>query len=671
MSTGKTFVDELLTSVADGGIDRDEVALRWFGDAFPGARGARRGCRVREEVTFAALADRVEGTATGLRAAGMRVGERVLFSIRPRPEGVVLCLAVIHAGGSIVFVDPGSTPELFEARLAAARPRWAATEALLYVASSGPLARLARARGLLLPDYARLPVRHLYSGTWLPGVPRGARRVARLALGRQPAADGAVAGDGSPDGRPADERVEEKNAPGEREALVVFTSGTTSDPRAVVHTTSSLGGMLALFAQVGDPRPGQRAHTDQMFLGLPALLAGGTWEIPARTPAADPAAFARGVAGADTSFAVPADVTALLDVIEKGHRGARTVRRAGRAARSDGWARRACDDQAGIAAESGGAGRAPTGPRVMAVGAAPVTPALMERAVRVLPETHWICVYGATEMLPVAVVDGADKAAAVRSSRESSAVSPSAAVSSAVVSPVPAPPAGDLVGTPLDGVTARIDAPDDDGVGELVISGPSLMAGYLADLDAGRPAAVEHRTGDLARVDDLGRLMLVGRTRDMIIRGTVNIYPGLFEPRVRALPGVGDALMVGVPMDDGDERVVLVLVADRDHVRSGDARGRDVPSSPADATRTDATRTDATRIDATRTDMTRTAVTLTENTALARAVGPRLLGVLDHGALPDLVVEAPFVPLAGRSRKPDRSALAAAAASLVRESART
>lgn len=518
------------------------VALRWF--------GGRDGARVREELTFADLAGRVERTAAALRAQGLERGDRVLFSIRPRPEGVVLCLAVLRAGGAVVFVDPGSTPELFAARLAAARPRWAATEALLYAASSGPLRRVARSRGLLLPDYGRLPVRHLYSGSWLPGVPRGARRVARLADG--------VAGTGSGD------------ADLDAVALVVFTSGTTSDPKAVVHTARTLGGMLDLFRQVGDLRPGQRAHTDQMFLGLPAVLAGGTWEIPARTPRDAPEAFARGVAGADSSFLVPADVTALLDVLEA-------------------------------------RGGAAVGPAVLAVGAAPVTPALLARGRRVLPGTRWLAVYGATEILPAAVTDADEKLAAAAE--------------------------GDLVGRPLDGIGVRIDPPaaepggepgpepgDGAAVGELVLTGPSLMAGYLADLDAGRPPATEHRTGDLARQDAAGRIVLVGRTRDMIIRGTVNIYPGLFEPRLRELPGVADAVLVGVPQPDGDERVVLVVTAEGRGVADGAERVR-------------------------------------TGTPLVRSVTERLADVLDHGALPDVVVEATHVPLAGRSRKPDRRLL--------------
>lgn len=543
------FLDDLL---AVARRTPDVVALRWFGGRrFGGWFGSRDGGRVREEVTFDELAERVERTAAGLRAQGMEPGDRVLFSIRPRPEGVILCLAILRAGGAVVFVDPGSTPELFAARIAAAGPRWAATEALLYAASSGPLRSIARSRGLLLPNYARLPVRHIYTGPRLPGVPARALSMSSLSRGPMPESSRTPI-----------------SASGSAAALIVFTSGTTSDPKAVVHTLGTLAGMLELFGQVGDLRAGQRAHTDQMFLGLPAILAGGTWEIPARSPKDAPEAFARGVAGADSSFLVPADVTALLDVLE-----ARAV-------------------------HAGAEGHV-VGPAVLAVGAAPVTVALLERGRRILPGTRWLAVYGATEILPAAVTDADEKIATAAS--------------------------GDLVGRPLDGIGVRIDPAVvglDGGpvVGELVLTGPSLMAGYLSDLDAGKDPTTEHRTGDLAYQDADGRIVLVGRNRDMIIRGTVNIYPGLFEPRLRDLPGVADAVLVGVPQPDGDERVVLVVTAEGGS-----------PSAGAPQVRT--------------------------GTDLARTVADQAARVLDHGALPDLVVEASHVPVAGRSRKPDRRML--------------
>ncbi|SIQ59462.1 Acyl-CoA synthetase (AMP-forming)/AMP-acid ligase II [Cellulosimicrobium aquatile] len=563
----------ILARGAAGHASADAVALRRW------TRPGRRGARVREEASYADLARRVEATATTLSADGLAPGDRALFSVRPRPEGVVLAFGVVRAGGTVVFVDPGSTPELFAARVSAAGPSLATTESLLYAVSRGPLRRLARSRGLLLPDYASLPLRHVHAGPWLPGVPRGSRAARRLAAS---AVDRAALPPLDPD----------------REALTVFTSGTTAQPKAVVHTAGSLLAGCDLLRDVFALAPGDVVHTDQMLLGVPALLAGATWSVPADPPSRDITTFARQLDGAAGTYLVPADVTALLDVIEAGAVPAR-------------------------------------GPRVALVGGAPVTRALLERAARLLPGTRWVAVYGMTEILPVAVVEAREKLAYAGD--------------------------GDLVGVPLPGTVARLDPVEDeepeggrdavgepgrdDVVGELVLSGPSLMAGYLHDLDA--PArgagarAAEHRTGDLARRDDAGRLVLVGRTRDMIIRGTTNIYPGLYEPRVAALDGVGEALLVGVPQVDGDERVALVVTS-----ASGDSR-------PDTATRPDP-RPDA-----------GTAVRLDPHHPLVDRVRTALPGMLDHDALPDVVLLADRIPLAGRSRKPDRAALSRAAAPLV------
>lgn len=519
--------------------------------------------------TYAALGAGVRNTAAALRAGGLRTGDRVLFSVRPRTEGLVLALGVVAAGGSLVLVDPGSTPELFAARVRAAAPTWAATESLLYALSRPALAGIARRRGVLLPDYGRLDVRHVYAGRWLPGVPRGARRARALASGSARAATRV---------RPAAATNDEQRSP-DAEALVVFTSGTTAAPRAVVHTRGSLGAGTALLRQSCAVEPGDVVHTDQMLLGLPALVAGGTWSLPRRAPADDVAAYAAGLDGAAMSFLVPADVTALLDAVEAGRAAAR-------------------------------------GPRTMLVGGAPVTATLLRRAQRVLPGTRWAGVYGMTEILPVAVVEADEKAAAEAGSR-------------------PTQGAGDLVGRPLAGVRARIDESVVDadaapGVGELVLGGPSLMRGYLLD-GPGTRDVDEHRTGDLARWDDEGRLVLVGRTRDMLIRGTTNIYPGLYESRLASL-GFGDAFLVGVPRpEDADELVVLVLVSEAPG--AADAPGE--PDRP---------------------------VRITAAGALEAEVRRRLPGVLDHAAMPDHVVLADRVPVRGRSRKPDRAALAAAAA---------
>ncbi|QUC00193.1 class I adenylate-forming enzyme family protein [Cellulosimicrobium cellulans] len=562
----------ILARGAAGHASADAVALRRW------TRPGRRGARVREEASYADLARRVEATATTLAADGLAPGDRALFSVRPRPEGVVLAFGVVRAGGTVVFVDPGSTPELFAARVGAAGPSLATTESLLYAVSRGPLRRLARSRGLLLPDYASLPLRHVHAGPWLPGVPRGSRAARRLAAS------------------PVDRAALPPLDP-DREALTVFTSGTTAQPKAVVHTAGSLLAGCDLLRDVFALAPGDVVHTDQMLLGVPALLAGATWSVPADPPSRDITTFARQLDGAAGTYLVPADVTALLDAIEAGAVPAR-------------------------------------GPRVALVGGAPVTRALLERATRVLPGTRWVAVYGMTEILPVAVVEAREKLAHAGD--------------------------GDLVGAPLPGTVVWLDPveeeepsvgrdtvgqPGRDDVGELLLSGPSLMAGYLHDLDA--PArglgarAAEHRTGDLARLDDAGRLVLVGRTRDMIIRGTTNIYPGLYEPRVAALDGVGEALLVGVPQVDGDERVALVVTSASEDSRPDAGTGTD-PRPDAGA-----------------------AVHLDPHHPLVDRVRTALPSVLDHNALPDVVLHADRVPLAGRSRKPDRAALSRAAAPLV------
>ncbi|MEI2828060.1 MAG: AMP-binding protein, partial [Dermatophilaceae bacterium] len=240
--TGATHLLAPVLARAEAADTAYRVAIRQWG------RRRRGQTRVTDEVTYRALADRIDATARGLTADGLNPGDRALFSVRPRAAGVVLALGVVHAGGTVVFVDPGSTPALFAARVAAARPTHAITEALLYAVSRGPLRRLTRSRGLLLPDYASLPLRHVYAGRWLPGVPRGARSARSLSPSRDDAPDrsGLIGLDADAAAWPA---------------LVVFTSGTTAAPKAVVHTPASLHAGCDLLRGVFELEPGDIVHT--------------------------------------------------------------------------------------------------------------------------------------------------------------------------------------------------------------------------------------------------------------------------------------------------------------------------------------------------------------------------------------------------------------------------
>jgi hypothetical protein len=113
--------------------------------------------------------------AGSLGSAGFRIGDRVLFSVRPGLDGICLAPGIIAAGGAVVF-GPIPGGEVFRARAALA-PRYRRNRCSTW-RHRGLLKLLACRRGPeLLPYYAVVPdARHIYAGPWLPA------RAARCAL---------------------------------------------------------------------------------------------------------------------------------------------------------------------------------------------------------------------------------------------------------------------------------------------------------------------------------------------------------------------------------------------------------------------------------------------------------------------------------------------------------
>jgi fatty-acyl-CoA synthase len=100
-------------------------------------------------------------------------------------------------------------------------------------------------------------------------------------------------------------------------------------------------------------------------------------------------------------------------------------------------------------------------------------------------------------------------------------------------------------------------------VGEVVLRGPQVMRGYWREPEA-TAAAVRDGwlwTGDLAFVDEQGFYEITGRSKDLIITGGLNVYPAEVEHVLRGAPGVDDAAVVGLPSERWGEEVVAVLVA--------------------------------------------------------------------------------------------------------------
>ena len=102
-------------------------------------------------------------------------------------------------------------------------------------------------------------------------------------------------------------------------------------------------------------------------------------------------------------------------------------------------------------------------------------------------------------------------------------------------------------GRALPGVRLRIDAPDDTGVGEILVDSPARFSGYLGEPAATAAALTDDgwlRTGDLGRLDAEGRLTVVDRRTDRIVRGGENVAPAEVEAVLLAHPAIADAAVV-------------------------------------------------------------------------------------------------------------------------------
>jgi malonyl-CoA/methylmalonyl-CoA synthetase len=126
------------------------------------------------------------------------------------------------------------------------------------------------------------------------------------------------------------------------------------------------------------------------------------------------------------------------------------------------------------------------------------------------------------------------------------------------------------VGMALPGVELRIVGADGRALppgetGELEVRGPSVCAGYWQlpeKTRESRRADGFFVTGDLARSAPDGRIELVGRAKDLVISGGLNVYPAEVEAAIDALPGVGESAVIGLEHPDFGEGVAAVVVGD-------------------------------------------------------------------------------------------------------------
>ena len=128
------------------------------------------------------------------------------------------------------------------------------------------------------------------------------------------------------------------------------------------------------------------------------------------------------------------------------------------------------------------------------------------------------------------------------------------------------------VGFPLPGVDVRVVG--DTAIGGIEVRGPNVFTGYWKQPELTASEFTDDgffRTGDVGTFDGDGYLSIVGRSKDLIISGGLNVYPKEVEEVLDDLPGVVESAVVGVPDADFGEAVVAVVIAHAGTALDGDA----------------------------------------------------------------------------------------------------
>lgn len=447
------------------------------------------------DMSYAELDAASNRDAAALAAAGIARGMKTALMVRPGRELFSLMFALFKLGAVPVLIDPGIDKRALRQCLAEAAP----------VAFVGiPLAQVAR----LVLGWARRSVRIVVT----VGGPFGwgGQRLARLRAAVP--AQGFAAAATRPD----------------ELAAILFTSGSTGVPKGVEYLHRHFLAQVELLRDAFALQPGHvNMPTFPPFaLFDPAL--GSTSVIPDMDPtrpaSADPRKLVAAIEhyGVDMLFGSPA----LLDTLS-----------------------RHCERE-GV--------RLPTLRRVISAGA-PVAPAILARLKPWLdPAAEIYTPYGATECLPLAVIESAELLGDTRAQTERGA--------------------GTCVGRPLAANTVRVIAIDDEpiadwsgvrelgvgDVGEITVAGPTTTEAYHA-----RPAAtalakirdgarVVHRMGDLGYFDAQGRLWFCGRKTQRVRTAAGDLYTEQVEPIFNAIAGVRRSALVGVGAA-GAQRPVLLL----------------------------------------------------------------------------------------------------------------
>lgn len=127
------------------------------------------------------------------------------------------------------------------------------------------------------------------------------------------------------------------------------------------------------------------------------------------------------------------------------------------------------------------------------------------------------------------------------------------------------------IGRALPSIDVKIVDPNEEGIGELVAKGPSMMIGYYNNEEATKETIDNDgwlHTGDLARIDKDGYIFISGRKKFVIVlKNGKNIYPEELENLINKIEGISESFVYGRPEDDGDYKICAKIVYDTELVK--------------------------------------------------------------------------------------------------------
>ena len=117
----------------------------------------------------------------------------------------------------------------------------------------------------------------------------------------------------------------------------------------------------------------------------------------------------------------------------------------------------------------------------------------------------------------------------------------------------------DSAGLPIPNVEYKIDNPNSEGVGEIIVKGPNVMIGYYNNEEETKKAIRNgwFYTGDLGKIDENGYLYITGRCKSVIVtKNGKNIYPEEVEYYLNDNPLISESLVLGIKKDNDDETYI-------------------------------------------------------------------------------------------------------------------